>query len=64
MVEGLVQLLITVLIVGLIAYGAVWLIRTAPFIAEPFKGVAIWIVYAIAVLVVVLKALPLIGVSI
>lgn len=64
MVNELVALLIVILIVGLVAGLVVWLIRRAPFIAAEFKVWAEYLVYVIAVLVIVLRALPLIGVSI
>lgn len=44
MVEALISLLIVVLIVGLVSGLVIFLIRRAPFIAEPFKsyGLNIW----------------------
>jgi uncharacterized iron-regulated membrane protein len=63
MVDGLIALLIALLIVGFIAGLIIYLIRRAPFIEEPFKAWAEWIVIAIAVLIIVARALPLVGVS-
>jgi len=64
MVAGLIHLLIVILIVGLVAGLVIWLIRTAPFIAEPFKSWAVYLVAVIAVLVIILQALPLLGVAV
>lgn len=60
MAEGLIGILIfiavVVLICGLIAY----LIRSAPFIEEPFKSFGVWAVLAVAILLIVVKLLELI----
>lgn len=50
-------------VVILLVAGVVWyLISIAPFIAEPFKSFAQWVIIAIAVLVIVVYVvLPLIG---
>ncbi|NNU70431.1 hypothetical protein G9X67_34840 [Rhizobium sp. WYCCWR 11152] len=63
MASGLIGLLITILIVGFIASLVVFLIRRAPMIEEPFKSWAEYLVIAIAVIIIILRALPLIGVS-
>lgn len=64
MVGGLIALLITILIVALIAGLVIFLIRRAPFIEEPFKSWAEYLVIVIAVIILILRALPLIGVSV
>jgi uncharacterized Tic20 family protein len=64
MVSALISLLIVILIVGLIAGLVVWLIRKAPFIPGEFKTWAEYLVIVIAVLVIVLRALPLVGVAV
>lgn len=64
MAGGLIALVITILIVGFIASLVVFLIRRAPFIEEPFKSWAEYLVIVIAVLVIVFRALPLIGVHV
>jgi len=64
MIEGLIGLLVLIIIVGIVCGLIVWLIRAAPFIPEPFKSWAEYLVYVVAVLVILAKALPLIGVSI
>lgn len=62
MVNALVALLITVLIVGLIAWVVIYCIDLLP-IDGPFKQIARVLVMLIAVLIIILKALPLLGVS-
>jgi len=52
----LVFVAVVVLICGLIAY----LIRSAPFIEEPFKSFGVWAVLAVAIIVIVIKLLELI----
>jgi len=64
MINGLIALIIALIIVGIICGLVVWLIRAAPFIPEPFKSWAEYLVYVVAVLVILAKALPLIGVAI
>lgn len=64
MAGGLIALLITILIVALIAGLVIFLIRRAPFIEEPFKSWAEYLVIVIAVIIVILRLLPLIGVSV
>lgn len=64
MIEGLIGLIIALIIVGIVCGLIVWLIRAAPFIPEPFKSWAEYLVYVVAVLVILAKALPLIGISI
>ena len=59
--NALVYLLIVFLIIALIAGILVWIVRTAPFIAEPFKSWACWGIGAVAALIMVLKLLPLVS---
>ena len=63
MVESLVALCIVILIVGLICGLVVYLIDASP-IPSPFKEWGRWLVIVVAVLIIVMKALPLVGVSI
>jgi len=63
MVEALIALLIVVVVVGIVAGLIVWCIDMLPI--EPnFKQIARVLVIVIAVLVILLRALPLLGVSI
>ncbi|RVN89790.1 hypothetical protein CN105_15455 [Sinorhizobium meliloti] len=64
MIEALIALAITILVVGLIAGLIIFLIRRAPFILAPFGQWAEYIVIVIAVLIILLRALPLLGVSV
>jgi fructose-specific phosphotransferase system IIC component len=64
MIESLIALLVTILIVGLIAGLVIFLVRRAPFIPADFKAWAEYLVIAIAVLVIIVRALPLVGVSV
>lgn len=64
MAEALISLLFVILIVGFIAGLVIILIRKAPIVPGEFKQWAEFLVFAIAVLIIVLKALPLIGVSV
>lgn len=52
----LVFVAVVVLICGLIAY----LIRSAPFIEEPFKSFGVWAILAVAIIIIVIKLLELI----
>jgi hypothetical protein len=64
MIEGLIGLIIVILIVCFIAGLVIFLIRRAPFIPGEFK---VWLEYgtiAVAVLYIILRTLPLLGVSI
>jgi hypothetical protein len=64
MIEALIALAIVILIVGFIASLVIFLIRRAPFIAEPFRQWAEYAVILIAVLIILLRALPLLGVAV
>jgi len=59
MVGLLISLLIIILVLGLVAF----LIRQAPFIDEPYKQWALYAVLVVAVLIIIIKLLPLAGVS-
>lgn len=63
MIEGLIGLVVLIIIVGIVCGLIVWLIRAAPFIPEPFKTWAEYLVYVVAVLVILMRALPLLGIS-
>ena len=63
MIEGLISLLIVVLVVGIIVWLALWAIAELG-VPEPFNKIARVLVVLIAVLIVLYRALPLIGVSI
>lgn len=64
MISGLVGLLIAIIVIALVAGLLVFLVRSAPFIAAPFKTWLEWAIIAIAILCIILQALPLIGVSV
>jgi cytochrome b561 len=63
MVEGFLGLLIVVLIVGLVAGVFIFLIRRAPFIPPEFKQWAEYLVLAIALIYLLMRALPMLGVG-
>jgi hypothetical protein len=62
MINALIILLVTVLVVGLVAYLIIMLVDMLP-IEGQFKQVARVLIMIIAVLVILAKALPLLGVS-
>ncbi|RVJ58211.1 hypothetical protein [Sinorhizobium meliloti] len=64
MIEALIALAITILVVGLIAGLIIFLIRRAPFIPAPVGQWVEYVVIVIAVLFILLRALPLLGVSV
>lgn len=64
MVSGLIGLLITIVIVAIVAGIMAWLIDQFLPIDERFKRLAIALVWVIAVLVVLFRALPLLGVHV
>lgn len=64
MAEALIGFLIAILIIGLIAGICVFIIRRAPFIPAEFKAIAEWIIIAVALIALLLKAMPLLGVSV
>ncbi|MER9336458.1 hypothetical protein NKJ06_21100 [Mesorhizobium sp. M0293] len=63
MVAALIGLLITILIVGVVAAIIIYCINLLP-LDPPFHQIARVIVMLIAVLIVLLRALPLLGVAI
>ncbi len=57
-------MIILVLIVGIVVYFAIKLLAFATFIDEKFKQFAIWLIYAVAVIIVFSEALKVIfGIS-
>lgn len=62
MIDGLIALLIVCIVVGIIAWLVLWLIDTLPLPA-PFGQIARVLVIIIAVLIILYRALPLLGVS-
>ena len=63
MIEGLIALAITVVVVGLVAWVVTLLLDMLPIDAR-FKQIARVLVIVIAVLVILLRALPLLGVAV
>ncbi|TRD03790.1 hypothetical protein FJV76_14225 [Mesorhizobium sp. WSM4303] len=60
MINGLIALLIAVIVVGIIAWLVTYIIDMLP-IDGPFKQIAKVLVLLVAVLVILAKALPLLG---
>jgi hypothetical protein len=63
MIEGLITFVIAALIIGLIAGVLIILVRRAPIIPADFKAILEWVIIAVALLALLMKALPLLGVS-
>jgi preprotein translocase subunit SecE len=63
MIEALISLLIVVIVVGIVAALIIWLIDMLP-VDGRFKQIARVLVMVIAVLIILLRALPLLGVSV
>lgn len=63
MIEALISLLIVCVVVGIICWLVLWLLSALPLPA-PFGQIARVLVIAIAVLIILFRALPLIGISV
>lgn len=63
MIEGLIALLVVLIVVGIVAAIIIYLIDMLP-IDDNFKQIARVLVLLIAVLVILMRALPLLGVSV
>lgn len=63
MIEALIALLVVIIVVGIVAWLVVWLIDMLPIDAR-FKQIARVLVMVIAVLIVLMRALPILGVSV
>lgn len=63
MIEGLIALLIVILVVGIVAAVIIYLIDMLP-IEGNFKQICRVLVMLIAVLIILVRALPLLGVHI
>lgn len=59
----LLAFVVVILVIGLIAGVAIFLIRRAPFIPGEFKQAAEWIILAVALIYLLLRGLDLIGVA-
>ena len=64
MTAGLIGLLITILIVGLVLGLVLWLIDLMPVIPAQFKKIAKVLVIVIAIIIILVRALPLMGVAV
>jgi len=62
--SGLVSVLIFIVVVLLICGLLAYLLRSAPFVDEPFKSWGVWAIMAVAIILIVVKLLELLGVSI
>jgi uncharacterized BrkB/YihY/UPF0761 family membrane protein len=60
MISVLVSIVVIVLICGLLA----WLIRSAPFVEEPFRSWGVWAIMAVAAILIILQLVGLTGVDI
>ena len=60
--HGLIELLVAVIVIGIVAAILVYLIDMLP-LEGPFKQIARVLVMLIAVLIILSRALPLLGVS-
>lgn len=63
MVESLISLLILVLVVGIIVWLALWAISELG-VPDPFNRIARVLVILIACLIILYRALPLVGVAV
>ncbi len=64
MVESLIAFAIAAIVIGLIIGVLVFLVRRAPFIPGEFKALIEWVIIAVGIIILLLKALPLLGVSV
>jgi hypothetical protein len=61
-IGGLVHIVIVLIVVGMIIGLLYWLVQKAPFIPDPIRPIILWIILALAVLVVIyMVLLPLVG---
>jgi len=63
MIESLIAFAIAAVVIGLIIGFLVWAVRRAPFIPGEMKAIIEWVLIIVGVLIIILKALPLLGVS-
>lgn len=59
MIEILIWVVVVVLVAGVLA----WLIQSAPFIDARFKQLGVWVILAVAVLIILLKLVGIAGVD-
>lgn len=59
----MVSILIFVVVVAVVAGLLAYLVQSAPFIVEPIKSIAVWVIAAIAIVIIILKLLGLAGIS-
>ena len=64
MMTSLIAFVIAVLVIGLIAGVLIIIVRKAPFIPGEFKAILEWVIIVIALLALLMKALPMLGVSV
>lgn len=64
MMTSLIAFVIAALVIGLIAGVLIIIVRKAPFIPGEFKAILEWVIIVIALLALLMKALPILGVSV
>lgn len=60
MAEAAISVLLFIVVVVIVAGLLSYLLRSAPFIDEPFKSWGAWAIIAVAIIVIVLKLLELV----
>lgn len=58
MITILITIVVVILICGILAF----LIQAAPFIAEPFKSFGVWVLIAVAAIIIIIELASLAGV--
>jgi hypothetical protein len=59
MLTLLVYIVVVCLVAGILAY----ILRSAPFVEEPFKSWGVWAIIVVALLIIMFKILEVAGIS-
>lgn len=64
MINALIELLIVIIVVGIVAGLIIWIVEMLPFPDPRWKQIARVLIVLIAVLIVLMRALPMLGVAV
>ena len=59
MLTLLIYIVVVCLVAGILAY----ILRSAPFVEEPFKSWGVWAIIVVALLIIMFKIPPVAGIS-
>lgn len=57
----MLSILLTILVIVIVAGAIAWIVQSAPFIVEPMKGWAVWLICAVALILIIVALVGAVG---